>query len=79
MTTLLQQAISEAEKLPVEDQDAIASRLLAEIEDERAWDAQFESTSDAQWEKLISETRRDVAAGRTRPLNEVFPPNESQR
>ena len=35
MTTLLQRAVAEVEKLPAEDQDAIAVRLLAEVEDER--------------------------------------------
>ena len=30
MTTLLQRAVAEAEKLPAEDQDGIASRFLAE-------------------------------------------------
>jgi hypothetical protein len=77
MTTLLQRAISEAETLPEEEQDAIAVRLLAEIEDERAWDAQFEATTDAQWERFISETRRDVAAGRSMPLDKVFPQDKT--
>jgi hypothetical protein len=34
MTQLLQQAIAEIEKLPEDEQDAIAARLLAELEDE---------------------------------------------
>ena len=37
MTTLLQRAVAEVEKLPPEDQDAIAARFLAEVEDERQW------------------------------------------
>ena len=32
MTTLLQRAVAEAEKLSAADQDAIASRLLAELD-----------------------------------------------
>ena len=35
MTSLLRDALAEAEKLPAEDQDAIASRLFAEVDDER--------------------------------------------
>jgi hypothetical protein len=76
MTTLLQRAFAEAEKLPAEDQDAIASRLLAEVEDERQWAARFAATTDDQWDRIVAEVRRDVATRGTRPLDEVFPPDE---
>jgi hypothetical protein len=76
MTTLLQRAIAEAEKLPLEDQDAIAARLLAEIEDERQWADRFAATTEDQWDRIVSEVRRDVAIGGTRPLDDVFPPGE---
>lgn len=48
MTELLQQVISKIQKLPADQQDAIASRLMAELEDEQHWTKQFESTTDAQ-------------------------------
>ena len=76
MTALLQRAVAEAEKLSVEDQDAIASRLLAEIEDERQWAARFNATTDDQWDRMAAEARRDAAAGGARPFDEVFPPGE---
>ena len=76
MTTLLQRAVAEAEKLPQEDQDAIASRLLAEIEDERQWNARFAATSEDQWDRVAARVREDIAAGRTEPLEKVFPPDE---
>ncbi len=38
MTTLLQQAFSEAAKLPADEQDLLASRLLAELAAEDAFD-----------------------------------------
>ncbi len=79
MTTLLQRALAEAEKLPPEDQDAIATRLLAEVEDERQWNARFAATTDDQWDRLIAEVRRDVAAEGTHPLDEVFPPEVAPR
>jgi hypothetical protein len=50
MTSLLQRAVSEIEKLPAEDQDSIAARLLAEVEDERQWSTRFASTTDDQWD-----------------------------
>ncbi len=76
MTTRLEQAFAEAAKLPDDDQDAIASRLLAEVEDERKWAAHFAATTDDQWDRIVAEVRRDVATGGTRPLDEVFPPDE---
>jgi len=79
MTTLLKRAVAEIEKLPIEDQDAIASRLLAEVEDERAWAARFASTTNEQWDRLAAEVRRDVATGGTRTLEEAFPPEETPR
>jgi hypothetical protein len=78
MTSLLQQAIAEIEKLPAEGQDAIASRILAELSDERAWESRFDATTDEQWERLAQGVRREIAAGETTPLEDVFPPSASQ-
>jgi hypothetical protein len=52
MTTLLQRAVAEAEKLSAEDQDAIASRLLAELDvvQERNGSS-VESSAYEQWRK----------------------------
>ena len=55
MTKLLQRAIEEIEKLPVDQQDTIASRILADLEDEKTWAARFESTTDNQWDRLAKE------------------------
>ena len=77
MTTLLQRAVAEVEKLPAEDQDAIAARLLAEVDDERQWETRFASTTDDQWDRIVADVRRDVAEGSTLPLDDVFPPDES--
>jgi hypothetical protein len=79
MTSLLQRAVSEIEKLPAEDQDSIAARLLAEVEDERQWSTRFASTTDDQWDRLVAEVRRDVAEAGTVPFDQVFPPDESPR
>ncbi len=37
MAKLLQQAIGEIEKLPVDQQDAMAARILADLEDEKVF------------------------------------------
>jgi hypothetical protein len=71
MTELLQRAIAEIQQLPAEEQDAIAARILAELEDERAWTAQFAATTDDQWVRMADEVRREIAAGGTVPLDEV--------
>ncbi|MFN6560584.1 MAG: hypothetical protein RMY28_012325 [Nostoc sp. ChiSLP01] len=73
MTELLQQVIAELEKLPQEEQNAIATRLLAELEDERAWKARFEATTDNQWDRLAQMVRQEIAAGEVTPLADAFP------
>lgn len=76
MTELLQRVIAELEKLPEEEQDAIASRLLAELEDEQAWKVRFESTTNEQWDRLAQMVRQEIVAGDITPLDEVFPPQQ---
>jgi hypothetical protein len=78
MTELLQRVIAEIEKLPDEQQDAIARRVLAELADEQAWAARFHATTDQQWDRLAEGVRREIAAGDTAPLDDVFPPGVSE-
>ena len=77
MTGLLQRAIKAIEKLSSDEQDAIASLILDELEDEQAWKARFEATSDEQWESLAEAARREIASGETTPLDPVFPIKDS--
>jgi hypothetical protein len=65
MTELLQQAIAQVQKLPREVQDAIASRLLAELEDEQKWETRLAATSDEQWEKMAAKVKQEIASGET--------------
>ena len=74
MTELLEQVIAKLKTLPDDEQNAIASRLLAELEDERAWNTQFESTTDQQWNGIAEMVRQDIASGDITPLSNVFPP-----
>lgn len=73
MTELLERAIAQLKALPADEQDAIAARLLAEMEDERLWKAQFDSTTDDQWDLMAEMVRQEIAAGDITPLAEVFP------
>lgn len=73
MTKLLRQAIAEIEKLPDEEQDAVAARILIDLKDEQAWTERFEVTTDSQWERLAQSVRQEIAAGNVAPLDDVFP------
>ncbi|ACK64278.1 conserved hypothetical protein [Rippkaea orientalis PCC 8801] len=74
MTELLERAIARLQTLPESEQDAIAARLLDEMEDEKKWKAQFESTTDEQWDRMAEMVRQEIAVGDITPLAEVFPP-----
>ncbi len=73
MTELLQQAIAQIQKLPPDRQDAIAARLLAELEDEQKWETRFAATTDEQWDRMATMVRQEIAKGETIPLDRVFP------
>ena len=38
----------------------IATRLLAELKDEQAWQVHFESTTDKQWDRLAAKVRQEI-------------------
>ncbi len=63
MAQLLKQAITEIEKLSEDAQDAIATQLLADLQDELAWDDSFAATTDAQWDKMAEMVRKEIAEG----------------
>lgn len=67
MTKMLQKALEEASKLPAAEQDALAARILEEIESERRWDELF-ARSPHVLEKLADEAMAEIRAGKTTPL-----------
>jgi hypothetical protein len=73
MTELLEQAISQIQQLPPDQQDAIAARFSAECQDEQQWKTQFAETSDDQWDQMAAMVRQEIASGETAPLETVFP------
>ncbi|HIK08727.1 MAG TPA: hypothetical protein IGS52_00395 [Oscillatoriaceae cyanobacterium M33_DOE_052] len=73
MTELLEQAIAKLRMLPEREQEAIVSRLLAEIEAEQAWESRFVATTDDQWNRLTQMVHQDIQDGEIMPLDEVFP------
>ena len=73
MTELLERAISRLKTLPGDEQNSIATRLLAELEDEQMWKAKFASTTDESWDRMAEMVRKEIANGEITPLAEVFP------
>lgn len=67
MTELLEKAFQEAAKLPPDQQNALASLLLAELQSEREWDDAFRSSQDAL-AKLADEAVTDDDQDRTQEL-----------
>ncbi len=63
MTELLQQAIAQIQQLSPDQQDAIAARFLAELQDEQKWEDRFVSTTDSQWEQMAAMVRQEIALG----------------
>jgi hypothetical protein len=46
MTELLEQAIARLKTLPTDEQDAIATLILEELEEEQQWDESFDRSPD---------------------------------
>ena len=60
--------MAEASKLSPEEQDAIATLLLEELDAERRWDKSFADSQDFP-DHLYDEGVADIRAGRTRVLD----------
>jgi hypothetical protein len=68
MTTLLQQAFAEAAKLPIAEQDLLASRLLAELTAENDFDEAILRSS-GKVADLAREALAEHRAGLTEELD----------
>ena len=68
MTELLEQAIAQLKALPTDKQDAIATLILEEIEDERRWDESFARSPDLL-AKLAADAIVEYRAGKTQELD----------
>jgi hypothetical protein len=69
VSTLLQKAFNEAAKLPVEEQEVLASRLLIELAKEDDFDRKIASTTDRLAE-LAAEALEENKAGLTQALDQ---------
>lgn len=57
MTKLLERAVAEVARLPEEQQDAVATQLLADLGTERAWDRAFAETTEDDLDNLVAFAR----------------------
>jgi len=68
MTELLERAIARLKTLPSSEQDAIATMILEELEDEHRWDESFTRSPDLLC-KLAAEAMAEYRAGKTQELD----------
>jgi hypothetical protein len=68
MTELLEQAISRLKTLTPNDQNAIATLILEQLEDDRRWDESFARSPDLL-AKLAAEAMAEYHAGKTQELD----------
>jgi hypothetical protein len=54
VTELLERVLAQLKSIFADEQDAIAARLLAEMEDEQTWKIQFDATTDDQWDRIAA-------------------------
>ena len=68
MTRMLAKAVEQVQHLPEAQQDAIASLILEEIEDEARWDAAFARSPDLL-ERMAAEADEEDRQGLTQELD----------
>ena len=71
ITVVFAEAIAEAAKLAVEDQNYLAWRIMEEIAEEKKWTDSFARSLDVL-DKMAADALREDAEGKTRPLEELL-------
>ena len=71
MSSLLEKALEKIGTLPVDEQDAIASQILASLADEDAWKARFAEKRDVV-RRIAREALEEDARGETLPLSDLL-------
>jgi hypothetical protein len=71
MSALLKTALEKLVALPPDEQDAIASQILASLADEGAWKKRFAEKRDVI-RRMAQEALAEDASGETLPLNNLL-------
>ena len=71
MSSLLEKALEKVVTLPADEQDAIASQILASLADEEEWKRRFREKRDII-RRMAQEALEDDERGNTLPLNDLL-------
>ncbi len=71
MSTLLEKALERVVALPPDEQDAIASQILASLADEYAWKKRFAAKRDVV-RRMAREALDEDSRGETLPLADLI-------
>ncbi len=71
MSSLLERALEKVVTLPQDEQDAIASQILASIADESAWKSRFAEKRDVI-RRMAREAIKEDERGETLPLDDLL-------
>jgi acyl-CoA reductase-like NAD-dependent aldehyde dehydrogenase len=71
MSTLLEKALERVVALPLDEQDAIASQILASLADEDAWKRRFAEKRDVI-RRMAQEALEEDARGETLSLDSLL-------
>jgi len=71
MSSVLEKALQKVVALPPDEEDAIASQILASLADEEAWKTRFAEKRDVI-RRMAREALREDERGETRPLSDAF-------
>jgi hypothetical protein len=71
MSTLLEKALERVVALPEDEQDAIASQILASLDDEDAWKKSFAEKRDVI-RRMAREAIEEDEKGETLPLDDLL-------
>ncbi len=71
MSALLDKAIEKVIALPADEQDAIASQMLASLADEEAWKKRFAEKRDVI-RRMAQEALEEDERGETIPLDDLL-------
>lgn len=78
MSALLEKAFERLQALPQEEQDQMASQILAELEDEREWKVRFAQKREVI-RRMAQEALDEDARGLSWGIGNSEPPTDSAR
>ena len=72
LTERLQRVVDQMAQLSAQEQDDLAARIEADLEDDRRWAAATADPHDLLLDQLLAEAKQEVAQGEARDLDELL-------